>query len=1170
MPISIGHYLQNMPMLASQWNEYNYTEPNRQRIYLKDIDTPQLWHDKLKEQIPKTLFYLNDGTGDIGGPGSVDEPNPNGLGTKRGRGIARTGDLMSCLPPMMRADNMQCYIGHEGTYTPAHREMCATLGQNIMVETSGTVGEDGKPTKPGSSIWFMTETKDRHLVSEYWLSTLGHDIEVESHFAQINAWKRAPFQVYIVEQKVGDFILIPPLAPHQVWNRGTRTMKAAWNRTTVETLEMAINEALPRARMVCRDEQYKCKAIVLFSLQRYSGHLNQVAMQKDAAPDPQALLALTESPKVRQLQKDFKRLFKLYTQILLSEMFSLSTTEKNVEYLPYDSNVTCSYCRCNIFNRFLTCNTCVIPLENGEEDKYDICMECYAMGRSCHCISKLTWVEQFLFGDLVEKHDLWRSQIIRFEGDLLESSPLSLDSERATLRKKTLAEICQEQLKARPWRDPTKEPVKEVEQADVEDDATNADGTPKKKKKVRRSEKWMRENLACHICRSRDPLWKLAICKCGTPYCYGSLWRGFDIMPHAVMEDRDWQCPRCLKMCTCSVCRKDPRNTPFEPNGTVLGHDTKKIADPRSVESLVDFSHSNMHWVTKAGDIDPFETRRLKRRQEEAAQAKSSDPLLSEHYVVDDAATAAGAATAANLSPNQRENTPKTGNSLLTRTPFANLHPRPSPIANARSAPAAAKKSRPANRPKAKPTDTSMIDPILLADDSIRKAASDALKHMEDLSQLEQDPEAFRIIAGLSSGGSGPNHFVAPGASVAFQNGRSIINLTPNKIMYEYPDPMSSQNTTPNLLQHPAASASCNDVKKRKRASHRPVLQSDFETPKKDSNQQYKEAQLLKTMTEAKKSDRFISAQAAVEGKSLVVTLRIESQQLARLNGRNRNVALLANTDQVIAGNIEEPVVILESDLPVDLPAAPEFKKAAPKRKWAREEVDEDFSTRKTRERKSFGPLKPFIKRTTVTQVEEASESEEGVDEIHRLAAGTDGLTPKERRLPAYLARRSPADTSELPKELAEPVARRRSLPKRSKVQEGSSTIRNGGSNRDHNISDVNSSDAPPERLSRNISSAPQRQVVQSKSEKIAAHKDSSAERHIQPTEQSLTGIGQSTSTVPQAKLAASSPKTDNRKPSKKQLDSAEANRRAKLRAMAGDQDTSDYSGSESEPDSES
>src|SRR3984885_14359899 len=329
VPLSIGHYLNNMALLTNQWTPKNYKDPDRQRMYLKDIDCPQLWHDKLSEVLPGGLFYLNDSTGDLGGFGAVDDNDPIRPGVRKGRGIAKAGDLMSSLPKEMRAENLMCYIGHEGTYTPSHREMCASLGQNIMVETSTGGYEDGKPTKPGSSIWFMTETKEREVVSEYWLSKLGHDIEVENHFAQINAWKAAPFKTYVVEQRVGDFILIPPLAPHQVWNRGTRTMKVAWNRTTVETLEMALNEALPNARMVCRDEQYKNKAIIYFTLNKYSRLLKaaeKYKQKKSGSKHRDSMYA-----KLRQLEKDFKRLQALFTQVLASESFFPDRPEKKVD-----------------------------------------------------------------------------------------------------------------------------------------------------------------------------------------------------------------------------------------------------------------------------------------------------------------------------------------------------------------------------------------------------------------------------------------------------------------------------------------------------------------------------------------------------------------------------------------------------------------------------------------------------------------------------------------------------------------------------------------------------------------------------------------------------------------------------------------------------------------------
>jgi hypothetical protein len=193
---------------------------------LKDIDCPQVWQDKLKDHIPSGLYYLNDSTGEVDGAGALED-----FTGRKGRGIGRAGDLMSSLPPDMRAENLMCYIGHEGTYTPSHREMCASLGQNIMVDASKQISEDGKPEHPGSSLWFMTEMKDRHLVSEYWLSVLGHDIEVENHFAQLIAWKKAPFKTYVVEQRPGDFISTTgPASGLESWHSHHEDCLESYNR----------------------------------------------------------------------------------------------------------------------------------------------------------------------------------------------------------------------------------------------------------------------------------------------------------------------------------------------------------------------------------------------------------------------------------------------------------------------------------------------------------------------------------------------------------------------------------------------------------------------------------------------------------------------------------------------------------------------------------------------------------------------------------------------------------------------------------------------------------------------------------------------------------------------------------------------------------------------------
>jgi hypothetical protein len=625
IPLTIKHYMKHMSKLTEQFFDApeRYRDKARQRIYLKDIDCPQVWQDKLKEHIPPGLFYLNESTGEVGGPGALDE-----FGGRKGRGIARAGDLMSSLPPEMRAENLMCYVGHEGTYTPSHREMCASLGQNIMVNASGQISADGKPERPGSSIWFMTESKDRHVVSEYWLSVLGHDIEVENHFAQLIAWKKAPFRTYVVEQRPGDFILIPPLAPHQVWNRGTRTMKIAWNRTTAETLEMAIHEALPNSRVVCRDEQYKNKAIIYYTLLKYSSLIKSARAQVEMGGESAEVIQ--RSVKVRQVQKDFQKLFDLYKSILLSEMFAPDSRE-HPEFLPYDSNVTCAYCRCNIFNRFLSCKSCKNLFSDDIEEPYDVCMDCYCMGRSCGCQSGYTWVEQWKWKDLIHKYEEWRAQIIDIEGHMTEKSPLPFQEERRYLGKKTVAQVCQEQLRMRPFVD-IKNPQPESN-SDDEEPVVDEYGNVKKVAN-KKSKQWLSKHKSCHFCLHRHPKWKMAFCSnCDLAYCYGTLFRAHDMMPLSVMENRNWKCPHCRRVCNTGACRRDPRQNPYEPKGTLLGHDTKKVADVRSVECLVDFSVSNLNWIREE---EGSSQNAMQRRLHQAELDKLEDPSLDPRYVDED------------------------------------------------------------------------------------------------------------------------------------------------------------------------------------------------------------------------------------------------------------------------------------------------------------------------------------------------------------------------------------------------------------------------------------------------------------------------------------------------------------------------------------------------------
>jgi hypothetical protein len=473
----------------------------------------------------------------------------------------------------------------------------------------------------------MTESKDRDVVREYFLSMLGHDIEIEKHFAQVNAWKKAPFDVYFVDQRAGDFIIIPPLAAHQVWNRGTRTMKVAWNRTTPDTLRLAMNEALPKAKLVCRDEQYKNKAILYFTLEKYYHLLETMERRDDSTQNSFMGIGkriVRNSPRVRQLAGDFKSLFSLFTEVLVDEAFAYQ--EKQVEYLAFDSCVTCSYCRCNIFNRFLTCRHCTRTLTDGDEDAYDICMECYAMGRSCACLSGLQWCEQWSWSKLSDKYELWREMVIANDAyvDLLNSPP-PFEIARQTWGKKSVAQICQEALIRRPWKDISKQDygnaLSDSDQEEIED-------APKKKPKRKRKQGEVRR---CHVCCHKDYNYRVHECSnpdCVEAYCYGVLYRAFDLTPQMVMQDENWQCPKCLGICNCGHCRRAGNTNPYTPKNTSLGHDTRPIADDRSIEALVDFRVHNLSWLKAAGEESRSkDSRRMQRLRQQADRAKAGTAL---------------------------------------------------------------------------------------------------------------------------------------------------------------------------------------------------------------------------------------------------------------------------------------------------------------------------------------------------------------------------------------------------------------------------------------------------------------------------------------------------------------------------------------------------------------
>ena len=397
----------------------------------------------------------------------------------------------------------------------------------------------------GLAYWFIFSARDRHRVSDYW-NTLGYNVDTEDFFASIEDLKAFSGIVYVVEQRVGDFLIIPPLATHQVYNHGGMTIKAAWNRTTVDTLELAIAETLPAYRFVCRNESYRNKAIVhqsLLDLSRFPPH------------------TLLSSPASTD---SFMRLFRLYTTLLIDEFIPADyfyTLRPTMEKIPQQFNVICSFCHTDIWNRFLTCRACIQLDADGDPDSYDICMECFARGRSCRDITGLEWVQQEKWSDLMLLWERCRG-IYQFLGG--EDIDDFNTETTIKLPRKTLASVCVEELFRRP------------------SPRSNVPLPP--------------EGL-CHTCKVRHPTWKMVFCTkegCHRAYCFGNLFRQFDEDPFDILAKTEgYTCPVCRGICNCGACRKRKDQIGYEPKLKIGGTNAKYVADVRSVESLVSSGHTN-------------------------------------------------------------------------------------------------------------------------------------------------------------------------------------------------------------------------------------------------------------------------------------------------------------------------------------------------------------------------------------------------------------------------------------------------------------------------------------------------------------------------------------------------------------------------------------------------
>ncbi|EGN93315.1 hypothetical protein SERLA73DRAFT_64406 [Serpula lacrymans var. lacrymans S7.3] len=228
--------------------------PEKERLYGKDGECPQEWAEWLSSAglIPSSLLF-------------------NG-----------SDDVLKYMPESAKVQTLMYYLGIGDTFTPFHKDLCGSSGQNLMCYTE----------ESGSSFWFMTEGSSAPAVADY-LHKLDHELDLESHVLTVEELEKAPFDVYIAEQNLGDLILVPSRSCHQVVNHGGVTVKTSWSRMTVDNLSTALYHELPIYRRVCRPEIYRVKTNIYYALLQYTKELEHCSKIEEY-PSETLLVALQE------------------------------------------------------------------------------------------------------------------------------------------------------------------------------------------------------------------------------------------------------------------------------------------------------------------------------------------------------------------------------------------------------------------------------------------------------------------------------------------------------------------------------------------------------------------------------------------------------------------------------------------------------------------------------------------------------------------------------------------------------------------------------------------------------------------------------------------------------------------------------------------------------------
>ncbi|KAL9657284.1 hypothetical protein ABK040_011504 [Willaertia magna] len=489
----------------------NIRSLDRKLLYGKDIRCPETWSDYLfnNPKFPSRFVY-------------------------KGK-----SDILANIQPTIQPINLMIYVGNSETYTPAHKDVCGALGHNLMVYA------DNDRTH---SIWCVMKYQDLDKIRKFFQKN-GAFLDDDNCFIPLHVLSKAPFTVYLHEQKLGELILLPPSSPHQVLNLNGKSIKVAWNTLSCLSLPYSY-EILNEYRKFGKYQIYRIKTVTYYTMIKYKEraltyldtHQNSTTSSATNGEQSNTTTVSTASNNNQQenpilgkpdrFLKDFLILLRIFDDILFDENITSETfnPSKHVKKFPDDqSNMHsryCNHCKCDIFNR------CFHADETDIDDGYDLCIDCVAEGRGFGYTDTLHLYEHLNVNDMGKEFESSKSAYLKLHQALNGSSDTMKD----------LNDVNQLILSSRAYSSDTTLSITTLAWNNLY--------------RIRNFGK-TNNHLYCHQCRENKPDYTFSTCsKCNINYCNQCLWDRYALKLSDCLKNKEWSCPMCNDVCNCNLCLK--------------------------------------------------------------------------------------------------------------------------------------------------------------------------------------------------------------------------------------------------------------------------------------------------------------------------------------------------------------------------------------------------------------------------------------------------------------------------------------------------------------------------------------------------------------------------------------------------------------------------------------